>query len=65
MQPGEILSIDDSLKKEVDDALEALIVLGYARKVAEKGLASAIKESKEPCSVGDLIKQALNFINKV
>ena len=68
-----ILELQDKLKKEgpdslinmpshntaKDEALSALVMLGFAKNVAEKSLDTAIKTGSEILSVEQLIKIAL------
>ena len=71
-----ILELQDKLKKEgletltsepqhftaKDEALSALVMLGFAKNAAEKALDSAIKLSSESLSVEQLIKIALKTL---
>lgn len=71
-----ILELQDKLKKEgietfsaepqyktvKDEALSALVMLGFAKNLAEKTLNDAIKSSTESLSVEQLIKTALKTL---
>jgi Holliday junction DNA helicase RuvA len=71
-----ILELQDKLKKEgpgsliatphhhtaKDEALSALVMLGFAKNAAEKALDHAIKDGKEAPTVEKLIKIALNIL---
>lgn len=57
--PG-ISSIQNNRFK--DEALSALVMLGFNKAAAEKGLAKAIKENKDQDSVEQLIKSVLKGI---
>ena len=71
-----ILELQDKLKKEgpdslismpshttaKDEALSALIMLGFTKSIAEKSLEAAIKTDKENLSVEQLIKIALKSL---
>lgn len=71
-----ILELQDKLKKEgpgslitiphhhtaKDEALSALVMLGFAKNVAEKALDQALRGIKENLTVEKLIKTALNIL---
>lgn len=71
-----ILELQDKLKKEgsgslitiphhhtaKDEALSALVMLGFAKNVAEKTLDQALSGAKENLTVEKLIKTALNIL---
>jgi Holliday junction DNA helicase RuvA len=71
-----ILELQDKLKKEgpgslitiphhhtaKDEALSALVMLGFAKNVAEKALDQALRGVKENLTVEKLIKTALNIL---
>lgn len=57
--PG-ISSIQNNRFK--DEALSALVMLGFNKAAAEKGLAKAIKDNKDQASVEQLIKSVLKGI---
>lgn len=61
---AERVPVDDRFRKEVDDALEALLVLGYSKKVAENALSKILAGSSENLSVEILIRNSLSFISK-
>lgn len=68
-----VLELQDKLKKEGpdslisipknttirDEALSALIMLGFAKQVAEKAIDNAVKNAQEDLTVEDMIKIAL------
>jgi Holliday junction DNA helicase RuvA len=62
--PVESLIPDVSRGKEIDDVLEALLVLGYSKKEAEKGLSKALAESGDQSTVEKLLKESLRILTK-
>ena len=53
---------DDSYNTNKDEALSALLMLGFARKNAEKALAKIIKEKGLSAKVEDLVRLALKIL---
>lgn len=59
--PGTLISapLNNSSK---DEALSALVMLGFAKNVADKAVEAAVRTSAEPLSVEDIIKIALKSL---
>jgi holliday junction DNA helicase RuvA len=59
IQPGEIFTLEDNTKRE--EALSALMMLGFARSAVSKVLEKILREEKN-LTVEDLIKRALKSL---
>jgi Holliday junction DNA helicase RuvA len=71
-----IVELQDTLKKTatdefttisgktriIDEALSAMVMLGFSRPMAEKAISSILRSNKEEITVEELIKQALKAI---
>lgn len=57
--PGVLFSSSSSHNKNTEEALSALVVLGFARPLAEKAVQAVVKEVGDTASIETLIKQAL------
>ena len=61
----EPLASDKGHHREIDDVLAALLVLGYSRKEAEKGVSKALAGFNDRVSVEKLLKESLRMLTKV
>jgi holliday junction DNA helicase RuvA len=62
---GVSIPVADALRNRVDDAIEALMVLGYARKDAESALGKVLAKTgsqDDNLTVESLLKQSLNIL---
>jgi Holliday junction DNA helicase RuvA len=51
------------LPSQAEDAVSALVNLGYSRSAAVKNVAAALEEASEGASIGDIIRRALSLFN--
>lgn len=62
VQAGDLRHVPDGARKAVDDVMEALLVLGYSRKEAEKGIHQALSKAPEGFTVEILLKESLRML---
>ena len=59
--PGTLISIPKNNTSK-DEALSALVMLGFVKNTAEKAVTAAVNSSTEPLSVENIIKLALKTL---